>query len=48
MLFWAVVLGGFTFVTVLFALPLLLVVLPVLAYANYATYSDMRQLMGPE
>jgi uncharacterized membrane protein len=48
MLFWAIVLGGLTFVTVLFALPLLLVVLPVLAYANYATYSDMRQLMGPE
>ncbi len=47
MFFWAIVLGGMTFVTVLFALPLLLVVLPVLAYANYATYSDMLQLMEP-
>lgn len=45
MFFWAFVLGGMTFSTVLFALPLLLVVLPVLAYANYATYNDMLRLM---
>lgn len=45
MFFWAIVLGGVTFFTVLFALPLLLVVLPVLAYANYAIYSDMLHLM---
>lgn len=48
MFFWAVVLGGVTFFTVLFALPLLLVVLPVLAYANYATYSDMLRIMESE
>lgn len=46
MLFWALVLGGLTFFTVLFAMPLLLVVLPVLAYANYATYRDMAHLAG--
>ncbi|AKH20251.1 DUF2189 domain-containing protein [Sedimenticola thiotaurini] len=45
MFFWAAVLGGLTFFTVLFALPLLLVVLPILAYANYATYNDMLRLM---
>jgi len=44
MFFWAIVLGGVTFFTVLFALPLLLIVLPVLAYANFATYSDMLRL----
>lgn len=44
MFFWAALLGGLTFFTVLFALPLLLVVLPVLAYANYATYHDMLRL----
>lgn len=48
MLFWAIVLGGLTFFTVLFALPLLLVVLPVLAYANYATYTDMLRLTESE
>ncbi|WP_428603315.1 DUF2189 domain-containing protein [Sedimenticola sp.] len=48
MLFWAIVLGVLTFSTVLFALPLLLVVLPVLAYANFATYRDMRRLMEGE
>ncbi|MCW8890943.1 MAG: DUF2189 domain-containing protein [Sedimenticola sp.] len=45
MFLWAITLGILTFFTVLFALPLLLVVLPVLAYANYATYTDMLKLM---
>jgi uncharacterized membrane protein len=45
MFLWAILLGGLTFFTVLLALPLLLVVLPVLAYANYATYSDMLRFM---
>ncbi|TVO75310.1 DUF2189 domain-containing protein [Sedimenticola selenatireducens] len=45
MFMWAILLGGLTFFTVLLALPLLLVVLPVLAYANYATYNDMLRLM---
>lgn len=45
MLSWALVLAGVTFITVLFALPLLLLVLPLLAYANHAAYKDMRQVM---
>ena len=45
MLSWALVLAGITFGTVLFALPLLLLVLPLLAYANHAAYTDMRQVM---
>jgi len=45
MLSWALVLAGITFGTVLFALPLLLLVLPLLAYANHAAYRDMRQVM---
>lgn len=45
MFIWAILLGGLTFFTVLLALPLLLIVLPVLTYANYATYSDMLRLM---
>ncbi|MCW8949731.1 MAG: hypothetical protein OQL17_07070, partial [Sedimenticola sp.] len=45
MFLWAILLGSLTFLTVLFALPLLLVLLPVLAYANYAAYTDMLGLM---
>lgn len=47
MLSWALVLAVITFGTVLFALPLLLLVLPLLAYANHAAYRDMRQVMEP-
>ncbi|MCW8908168.1 MAG: DUF2189 domain-containing protein [Sedimenticola sp.] len=45
MLSWALVLAGMTFGTVLLALPLLVLVLPLLAYANHAAYKDMRQVM---
>lgn len=48
MIAWAILLGGLTFFTVMLALPLLLVVLPVLAYANFATYSDMLQIVESE
>lgn len=48
MAIWALILGGLTFLSVLVALPLLLVILPILAYANYATYQDMLRLMESE
>lgn len=45
MLRWAMTLAGVTLFTLLFALPLLIVVLPVLAYASHAAF---REAFGPD
>lgn len=41
MLIWAAVLAGTMFATMLLALPLIIVVFPILAYASYAAYLDV-------
>lgn len=48
MLVWGAVLAGLTFATLLIALPLIIVVFPILAYASYAAYLDTFSIANAE